>query len=444
MEPSVNPQPHRGNPAPLLAESEPDTGIDSLTGLPTESVFKQRLQQSLEQARTANRSATLALMQLANFYQIRSWVGVAEAGMLLSDIARMLEKSLPETALACRCEHFEFALLLENENSSNAPLITERVKAALQSAVSSAIPPQLTLRCNVGLTPIDPQVPAIDVLFARARHNINQAHPHHRQYLSLQAEARDQLLLTIRQALRNDGWRLNYQPLLNLQADESTHYEVRATLIDQMPRVAMQSVFELATRNAIGEAIDRWVLSQLLAQLQANQSWRDHCFTVNLTLNSLVSGEFTDWFARALGTAAVSPARLILQISEIDALIAQHHLQQFSKALYQLGVKLSISHFACTSDPFAYLPLLRVRQVKLDHSHCRDLQVKTEQRKQLQQLTQRLQQDGIRVVAGNIEDIALLPLLWKLHFSTVQGHCVQPPAPQPDFAFPVARKLGRP
>ena len=147
----------------------PPAQLDSLTGLPTQTCFNAKLAACLKLCRRQRLVATLALLQLENFYEIRSWVGPAEANLLLRDISQLLQKSLPPSVTLCRCEHYEFAVLLTDSDSRNAELITDRVKAALQSAVSSTIPPQLELKCVVGLARLNRETPTCDVLFARAR-----------------------------------------------------------------------------------------------------------------------------------------------------------------------------------------------------------------------------------------------------------------------------------
>ena len=147
-----------------------------LTGLFEQDYLGQQVEKTLLRCRQGPLEATLALLQLENFYEIRSWVGKSEASLLLSDIARLLEKSLPDKAVLCHCEHYEFAVLLLDECSLNARLITDRVKLAMQSTVSASIPPQLELKCGIGLAKLSRRIPSADVVFARARHDLGLGH----------------------------------------------------------------------------------------------------------------------------------------------------------------------------------------------------------------------------------------------------------------------------
>lgn len=68
---------------------------DALTGFFDESFFTEKLEQVLQAKKFEPIEVTLALLQLENFYEIRTWVGKSEANLLLRDIARVLNNALP-------------------------------------------------------------------------------------------------------------------------------------------------------------------------------------------------------------------------------------------------------------------------------------------------------------------------------------------------------------
>ena len=98
----------------------------------------------------------------------------------MTDIAQLLKTSLPKRVLLCRCHNFEFAALLIADCSVNARGITDKLKQVLLSAVSTSLPRQLELKCDVGLAKLEPNIPFWPVVFARARLNLSIAH-HHRE-----------------------------------------------------------------------------------------------------------------------------------------------------------------------------------------------------------------------------------------------------------------------
>ena len=168
--------------------------------------------------------STLALLQLENFYEIRSWVGLSEADLLLTDIAQLLKASLPKRALLCRCHNFEFAVLLLADCSVNARLITDKLKQALLSAVSPSLPRQLELKCGVGLAKLESNIPSWPAVFARARHNLSLAHHYRELPAHLVSISPDIALKQLHAALACSKLELNFQAFVNLTEDPLQHY----------------------------------------------------------------------------------------------------------------------------------------------------------------------------------------------------------------------------
>ncbi|HAJ76617.1 MAG TPA: hypothetical protein DCM64_09185 [Gammaproteobacteria bacterium] len=412
------------------------TGRDPLTGLYYQDFLTQKLDQILQESHSVPIAATLALLQLENFYEIRHWVGKSEANLLLGDIARLLKKSLPDTVTLCRCHHYEFAALLLNECSINARSITDRVKQALHSAVSSVIPPQLELKCAIGLAVLEPTIPSAEVLFARARHQLSYFHQAHATGLPVTtnpAMTPKLAIQRIRQSLQENSLRLSFQPTLSLVQDDLQHYEVRCGVPGGRDLPAML-LFETAVRNALGEAVDRWVISQTLSTLAQKQA-ASLRFTVNLTLNSLVSSQFMGWLRETMKPCGKLAEQLVFQISEIDVLIAQHHLNYFCEHLSQLRIGLSIKHFGCTTEPFRYLSLLSAQYAKLDVSLLEKLNENRQKQADLKKMVAKLHQHNIQVVAGEVESMTTMPLLWQAQLNFVQGNRIGKPASSLDFKF---------
>ncbi len=403
---------------------------DPLTGLYQQEFLFEELQRLLHRQRAGRVDATLALLQLENFYEIRGWVGKSEADLLLSEIAHLLSRSLPKSVLLFRCKHYEFAALLLEDSSIHAQLLIQRVKQTLLSAVSTSLPPQLELKCGVGLVQLAPSIPSAEVLFARARHNLRRALSRLRldgHMVEGTDTAPGVTAAQILHLLRNQQLALNFQPLLGFKAESCRHYEVRCGVAVGNALISATELFECANQNALGELIDRWVIAGCIKVLQQSAT-SELRFTVNLSLNTIVSTRFFPWLHEQMISCQTLSAQLQFQISELDLLTAQHHMQFFSEQSDQANIRLGIQHFGCTPDPFRYLSLLRVHSVKLDSSWLENIRSDSIRQEQLAMLTRRLLDSGLRVIAGSIEEMRLLPLLWSAGVNLVQGYCLQEPA----------------
>lgn len=406
----------------------PSEHLDPLTGLPN----RAWLEDALGRALNDGRPTTVALLQLENFYEIRSWVGKSDASFLLCDIARLLRRNLPEGITLCRCENYEFVLLLRNENSVNARPITDRVKQALQTAVSESIPPQLELKCAVGLASAEPGVSAPEVLFARARHQLGVAlfRRHGEQRLSAMHEVDGFDPLELGPALERRPLALNFQPIVSLLPDGAERYEVRCQLPLEKGRLAPVRMFEIAVRNALGGVIDRQLIRRTLGILR-ERNRPDLCFFVSLTQNSMVDTGFFHWLRDELAGQTHLARQLVLQISEIDILIAQHHVQYLCEHLAGLEIRLAVGNFGLTDNPFRYLPLLSADYVKMNLPAADGAGGR-----QVRQTLERLRDANLQVIAATLENINMLPRLWRSGVTLAQGNCLAEPTANPAYRFP--------
>ena len=407
---------------------------DALTGLHGQRYLCRAVDTCLKESRRRNLNATLALLQLENFYEIRSWVGLSEADLLLSDIAQLLKASLPKRALLCRCHNFEFAVLLIADCSINARLITDKLKQALLSAVSPSLPRQLDLKCGVGLAKLEANIPSWPVVFARARHNLSLAHHHRELPAHLASISPDVALAQLHSALECAELELNFQALITFTEDSLQHYEVRCTLARHEQSLPTRLLFETAAKNALGEQLDRRISEQVIKRLSLDAA-PNRRLVVNLSHNSLVSISFLRWLEEALSNSKAVATQLIFQISETDALIAQHHLITFCEAIKKLGCQLSVSNFGCTPKPLRYLSLVPADYVKLDTSLFSKIGVSQTSLEFLSSLTEQLHERKIRVIAPMLEQLPMLPLLWQSNIDFMQGNCLHQPSSSMDFAF---------
>lgn len=414
---------------------------DPLTGLYQQDYLFLRAAALLRRQKSHKVIASLALLQLENFYEIRRWVGKSEADLLLSDIAHLLRQSLPSPVLLCRCAHYEFAALFTGEFSIHAAVHIQRVKQALHDATSESIPPQLDLKCAVGTASVTTSVPSAEVLFARARHQLSMQMSRHRhtgaaeitdsraRWLDAARTLTQSQLLSI---LTSNGLELNFQALINLNCDDIRRYEVRCNTPENPESAG--PLLAAAVNNALGDRIDRWVIGRSLKLLQLDRQG-DMRLIVNLTQNSLVSHAFFQWLRAQSSAYANLYKKLVFQISELDLLSAQHHMNYCSRVLHELGIRLCVSQFGCTTDPFRYLSLMQTHYVKLHWALFANAHKDHHQRSQLMSVVARLQQMGVRAIAGEVEEMTLLPTLWSSNVNLVQGYALHEPAAKPDYRF---------
>ena len=241
-------------------------------------------------------------------------------------------------------------------------------------------------------------------------------------------------------APQRELYKLSFQATVSFNEDGKQLYELRTRLLDDNSSLPAAAFLETVNQNALGEALDRWVIEQAIALLEANADGKLR-LTVNLTQNSLVSPSFLTWLKTAVAESSRVIPKLILQISELDVLIAQHHMEYFCHSLNNLGIRLSISHFGSTEDPIRYLPLISAHYIKLDHSLTRLAEVDHNRQRQLGELIGNIHDRGMKVIAPMVEQIGELPVLWEAKVDFIQGYCLHKPGSKLNFKFIINQEL---
>lgn len=408
--------------------------LDPLTGFHQQAYLDKMLAQNIQANKNSPVTASLALLQLENFYEIRTWLGKSDATLFLADIARLLKKSLPKSVVLCRCQHSEFAALLFDQASHNARGIAAEIRRVVESAASKALPGKLRLKIGIGIAEINDHSSNNDVMYARARHDMSVYKKRLSSTLSqAQSLSPDLVFKRLKKALNEGNLSLSFQAIISLKEDGIQHYELRTSAQDRQGVIPADLLFEVAVQNAWGDTIDRWLIRQAIRLLkQASQPGLK--LTISITHNSIVNPEFFPWLANALKHTGELSSQLVFQISEIDILIAQHHMGYFCQQLNHYDIQLCINHFGCTDDPFRYLGLLRAELVKLDSSTLA-LSPSQEGTANLARLIERLHENGLRVIVAKVEKMTEMPALWACNVNYVQGFGFHKPGKTLDFEF---------
>ncbi len=441
MTASVSARAQVPKPPPTILSPE-NFKLDPLTGFYGQDCLDHLLTEILNSSTKPPVAATLALLQLENFYEIRSWLGKSEASLLLGDIGRVLSKRLPKSIILCRCAHYEFAAILMNSSFEQTQAVADEVRHIVQTTAKNSLPENITLKLGIGLAAMGSPGLNKDVIYARARHNMSLSYEMDNNHglTSRRLSAKD-VVAKVHAYLKSGNLNSTFQAVVSLKEDSTELYELRLARHGSLQQLSTEQMFEVIVQNAWGEAIDRWLIKKASKILQSAAS--NVKLTLSITHNSMVSSKFFAWLSGHMAQNPVLASRLIIQMSEIDVLTAQHHMNSISETLSGLDIALCINHFGCTDDPFRYLNLLRADFVKLDSAIEQRCRRGNQNAPTLPELVEKLHAHGLRVITGKIDDMARLPDLWRSNVNYVQGYSFHRPSASLDFEFTATTTLAQ-
>lgn len=396
-------------------------GKDLHSGLLNESGLTRLINQSISCAVHTQCYSAVIVLSCANLADIAVVLGKTGMHVLMRDIAAALTDKCPVQAVLGRLDAGEFIILTPDANAESCTALIKKLED-LPSALKPITPAGLTLTVNLGLAMITDEAPDAETILIRARqHQSVRAHQNHGRDAEGTSSA---MLELLRQALHDETLLLVYQPTVSLKADTREYYEIGIRLCMPDRTVCTQAFLETANLYGYAERMDRYVITQALRVINqyANENLR---LTINLSANSILSQTLLLWLTQELQRQNQSSRQLILQISELDIMSAPETAKQLCQQILDLGFELSLAHVGCSLDSFRLLGIIQADYVKLDNTLLQTIAVDTGRREQLHDIVGQLQSQGIRVIAPMIEDIELLPLLWKAKVNFVQGNCLQ-------------------
>jgi multidomain signaling protein FimX len=413
---------------------------DLLTRLYKKSFFMGKIEDAIANAIQHDTLSSLIIIQVNEFVDIKSTIGKSNTNMMINDIGQFLQKSIKKSFSAARLDDYIFALLLDDSSPREAIEMASFIKGKINNHITTTALPSLQLSCSIGIAAINDHALDAEDLLSRARVNLNttvdanQSMTEFRISDSLDHKV-DDMISYLSLALKQNRFKLLFQPLVNLKGNGSDGYEVLTRMLDSDGNdIPPNSFIPLANLNGMGEEIDKTVLQLAMDQLQEKQQ-SPHKFIITITNNSLVSPTFLPWLSEQLQQRRINADLLVFQISEIDICNSLDHAAEFCAGLDELGIQKTVCHFGCVINPLEYLDTIQANYVKLDRTIIRDIAYSSHQKSSVQDLIKSLHDKGFMVVAPQIEDVDLLPLLWEIGADFVQGYCLQGPSQEMNYEF---------
>ncbi len=429
--------PARGN-AEYAAELAQIGQQDLLTRLDNAEHFRARIEHAIRAAVQDGRFSSLLLIEIDDFTGISAAIGRSAANIVLNDVARMLRESIAAEDAAARLDDHTFGILLQDGNPDRALALARALQGRINNRISPAMVASLELGCVIGMCLLNGLAGDADAVLARARANVRER--------PLSTEGKFQyrigedlrhdagaMLDYLKAALLNKRFKLLFQPLVPINGAGLKSYEVLTRMLDRDGNEVSPAAFlPLANLNGIGEEIDRLVIGMALDSMKNASTER---LLINITSNTLMSRTFLPWLSDKLRTSRIASDVLVLQISEVDIHGNPVQALAFCKGLQQLNAGMAICHFGCALDPFAVLDPLAPALVKLDETLVRDIIYSPQQRENVRNQIGRLHERGLLVVAPQVEDMDVLPVLWQTGADYVQGYCLQRPSDAMNYEF---------
>lgn len=418
---------------------------DGLTALPNRKLFVEQLDRALARLREGDR-LMIVYVDLDDFKLVNDTLGHTSGDALLRNVAGHLREALPD-ALVARLGGDEFAIMIEaiDEDQSVAAL-AEKVRACFDRTVLlDGQQADCSASLGIAIAPSDGINGTVlmknaDLALYRAKDDGKATYHFFEPALDEQARQRRQMELDLRQAIREGGFELYFQPLYNIAENRLQGFEALIRWPHpQRGMISPADFIPLAEETGLIIPIGEWVVREACRQASA---WPEEMsIAVNVSPKQFATSGLAQTIMQALVTSGLSPNRLELEITESIFIVNVEKTLATLHTLRDLGVRIALDDFGTGYSSLSYLRSFPFDKVKIDRSFVEDLANDGNAHAVIRAITTLADALGMQTLAEGVEATEQLDILRREGCGYIQGYLFSEPLHPRDVALLLERDI---
>jgi diguanylate cyclase (GGDEF)-like protein/PAS domain S-box-containing protein len=410
-----------------------DAFHDSLTGLPNRALFMDRLRHAIIRAkRNDNYFFAVLFLDMDRFKVLNDSLGHTIGDEMLVAVSKRLEESLRPGDTVARLGGDEFSVILDDITGDSEVLhITERIQKKL-SLPFNLDGQEVFMTASIGIafstTGYDRPEHLLrdaDIAMYHAKTNGRARHEIFNIEMYDRAVARLQLETNLRQAIKQNELKLQYQPIVSMKTGGIKGLE--ALVRWNHPVIGLINPTEfipLAEETGLIIQLGEWVIEEACRQLSIWQkqfpSEQPLTISVNISSKQLSPG-LLEHIKRVLEETGVAPESFIVEITESMIMENAETVAPLLLRLKDMKVKLHIDDFGTGYSSLSYLHRFPVDMLKIDRSFISRLGSNGENLKIVKAIAALAHSLNMSVIAEGVETEEQLLRLKRLKCGYMQG-----------------------
>jgi diguanylate cyclase (GGDEF)-like protein len=421
---------------------------DLLTGLHNRQYFMEHLHSAKELAINNQEPSAVLYLSIDSFQKIKNDLGIADADLMLRDLAHLLDKDIDETYSLARLSDDVFGIISPNKNGEDALEQATIYRKLVEDHLFEISGKTLQITLSIGITLITENAPGINDILGRAQTAAQEIKEQEgsekgngvRLYSPKKdafSDNHDIATGLIQDALDNNKFKLLFQPIISLRGQADEHYEAFVRMFNtEGEEISPYDFLPPTGPSMMANKVDKWVILQTIKHLSEHRSkGHETKLFINLTAETLQDKTFTSWLNVALKAARLPGDSLIFQISEASAISYMKQAKEFAKGINTLHCKMSINQFGLALKPFNLLKHIEPEFIKLEGTFTQAMQKGDEEKEHAKEMIQTLQSMGKITIVPLVESASLLSTLWQAGVNYIQGYYLQAPEPEMNYNF---------
>ena len=425
---------------------------DSLTGLPNQARFIDRLNQALLQSLRHDLMVGVLVLDLDRFKRVNELVGHSGGDEVLCQVARRLEGTMrQEDTLACMGGGRFMVLIQDLKDDLSATKVGKKLLDAFRSPFKAG-ERGLQLHASIGVCVYPQDGMDASILLSHAESAMYRAKERGGNRLECFTTTLNQLSIErqelehcLREAMQNGELQLYYQPQFHMDGRLTGAEALLRWNHPLLGSVPPTRFIPLAEENRLILPIGEWALREACNQMAHWQALTGMplLLAVNVSALQFANGDWDACVVRALVESGLKAVSLELELTESTVMRQGHEDVRPLHRLREIGTRIAIDDFGTGYSSLGYLQRLPISTIKLDQSFVSALQVEEPEISSehiVRAIIQLAHSLKLTVVAEGVETEGQRDMLELLGCDGLQGFLLGRPLPTDAFeAFLEAR-----
>lgn len=402
---------------------------DYTTGLPNRYSFMECLNKEL-----FNRGkGAVLIFDIDNFKSVNDTLGHLTGDKMLCEIANRFRKIEYKGYEVFRFGGDEFLMVLKGYHDISAiesiltkiialfdePIIIENAEYYVKFSIGISRYPEDD-------TEVEQLLMNVDRAMYEVKRKGRNSYSFYRPSMNDEMKHRLKVELILSEAVKENGFKLQYQPQINVLSGEIVSFE--ALIRMQHHNLSPAEFIEVAEENGIIIRIGRWVAEEAIKQLAR---WKMEGkvlkpIAINFSSKQMNDLSFTSFLCECFQKYDIEADYIEIEITESVLLENTESTLNYLNNLIDIGVKLTLDDFGTGYSSLNYITYLPVHKIKLDRSLCERF-LSLDDNNVMKNLIALIHSLNLKITAEGIEEIKQYELLKSSHCDLVQGYLFSKP-----------------
>lgn len=424
--------------------------FDALTGLANRTLFYEKLEEAISEAKHNRSKVALLFIDLDHFKEVNDTLGHDAGDELLKTVAQRISTCLRARDTLARLGGDEFVVILHDmqQTATSTPgQVCEKIAQNIIDRLSESHSyKDYTFYggASIGIVIYPDDAHSISDLIQLADTAMYEAKNGGRNnYRFFSSEMIDcikkrvTMIHELKNAIENSELYLVFQPLIEVPSQRIIGAEVLLRWKNfELGAISPVNFIPLAEDTGLILSIGAWVIEQACQQLKTwehNQNVNLDYLAVNISIHQLIQPEFVDTLVMICQQNDIPSHKLELEITEGGLAQYPDNITEVLNKLSNLGYKLAIDDFGTDYSSLSRLKSFHVDLLKIDRSFVQNMTTDKDDAAIARAVIDLAKALDLTTLAEGVERIEQFELLKEYGCQRMQGYLFGKPMPAPEF-----------